>query len=630
MRPRAITRSDGRCEVALIVIVGSNQACRSRISERRVKALFRIARKGSLWYLAAVIALVAGIFLPSPAAKAASNYITASGTSLMLNGQPFQYIGFNTGMEGTCWDGNNWSTAQMDTYFSKLPPNGMTRIFTVQNGGTSIVSQIVTEAAKYNQHLILVLGDDNSNCSDTDGSPGGAGSGKTLAFYQSGWRGNYLSWVNSIVPMFANNPTIAMWEIANEPFHTGATNVALATMESYVSGAAAAVRADDPNHLISVAPADTDDLGGIGNYTSVMSDPNINVLDFHDYAWDYQNGAEVSSNFSQVQSAAQQLGKPFMVDEAGVEAGTGCTPTPGASNAGLTLQGRVTYLITKANDYLSSGASGIAFWDYEQDGSNCSYEMLPPNDPMIAAVQSYGGSVSSEAPAVVTGSASAITSTGATLAGTVNPEGADAHWHFDWGTTTAYGNVAPSSAGDAGSGTSAVNESTAITGLSPSTTYHFRIEATNSTGTTYGTDVTFTTSSGSQSTSGQGITKVATDSSGDDVFFVGPGGAVEQDSYAGGAWHGPVAIGGTATGGIATTDDGSIVYFVGAGGAIDNDEYSDGAWHGPYPIGGTGSGPIATMGDGTHVYFAATNGTVMNDLNSGGNWQGPVAIGGSI
>jgi hypothetical protein len=354
-------------------------------------AVFRIARKKYLGYLVMVIGLIAGVMIPSHMARAQSGFITASGTSLMLNGQPFKYIGFDTGMEGVCWDGNNWTTAEMDTYFSHLPPDGMTRIFTVQNAGTSIVSQIVTEAAKYNQHLIFVLGDDNSYCSDTSGSPSGAGSGKTLAFYQSGWRGNYLSWVNTIVPMFADNPTIAMWEVANEPFHTGATNVPLATMESYVSGTAAAVRADDPNHLISVAPADTGDLGGSSNYTAVMNDPNINVLDFHDYAWDYENGAEISSNFAQVQSAAQQLNKPFMVDEAGVEAGTGCTPTPGASNAGLTFQGRVTYLITKANDYLSSGASGIAFWDYEQDGSNCTYEVIPPSDPMIAAVQNYGG-----------------------------------------------------------------------------------------------------------------------------------------------------------------------------------------------------------------------------------------------
>src|SRR5581483_12397408 len=120
----------------------------------------------------------------------------------------------------------------------------------------------------------------------------------------------------------------------------------------------------------------------------------------------------------------------------------------------------------------------------------------------------------------VTFFASGVTSTTETLNGTVNPEGADANWHFDWGTSTAYGNVAPSSAGDAGSGTSAVSESTAITGLTPSTTYHFRIEATNSAGTSFGSDVTFTTSSGGcQCTAGGGVTKVATDSSGAHVFF---------------------------------------------------------------------------------------------------------------
>jgi hypothetical protein len=99
------------------------------------------------------------------------------------------------------------------------------------------------------------------------------------------------------------------------------------------------------------------------------------------------------------------------------------------------------------------------------------------------------------APAVVTSSASGVTSTSATLNGTVNPEGADASWQFDGGTSAAYGNVAPSPAGDAGSGTSAVSESTTITGLTPSTTYHFRIEATNSAGTSHGNDVTFTTAS---------------------------------------------------------------------------------------------------------------------------------------
>lgn len=107
-------------------------------------------------------------------------------------------------------------------------------------------------------------------------------------------------------------------------------------------------------------------------------------------------------------------------------------------------------------------------------------------------------------PAVVTGSVSDITSTSATLNGTVNPEGADASWQFDGGTSTAYGGSGPTPAGDAGSGTSAVSESLIATGLTPSTTYHVRIEATNSAGTSYGNDVTFTTASSCQYTGAPG------------------------------------------------------------------------------------------------------------------------------
>lgn len=106
-----------------------------------------------------------------------------------------------------------------------------------------------------------------------------------------------------------------------------------------------------------------------------------------------------------------------------------------------------------------------------------------------------GGGGGQQAPAVTTGAATGVSQTGATLNGTVNPEGADASYQFQYGTTTSYGSVAPASPGDAGAGTTAVNESAAISGLTAGTTYHYRLVSTNSGGTTDGSDQTFTTSS---------------------------------------------------------------------------------------------------------------------------------------
>ena len=97
---------------------------------------------------------------------------------------------------------------------------------------------------------------------------------------------------------------------------------------------------------------------------------------------------------------------------------------------------------------------------------------------------------------MVTTPPSGVTSSAATLNGNVNPEGQTTTYHFEYGTTTSYGTTIPSPDGSAGSGTSAVNESSSLTGLTASTTYHYRLDATNGTGTTNGSDQQFTTSAG--------------------------------------------------------------------------------------------------------------------------------------
>jgi hypothetical protein len=78
------------------------------------------------------------------------------------------------------------------------------------------------------------------------------------------------------------------------------------------------------------------------------------------------------------------------------------------------------------------------------------------------------------------------------LNGTVNPRGAPTTYYFQYGTSTAYGAVTATA--NAGSSQLDVSVQAAVSGLTPGTSYHFRLAATNSYGTRYGSDVTFTTS----------------------------------------------------------------------------------------------------------------------------------------
>ena len=113
--------------------------------------------------------------------------------------------------------------------------------------------------------------------------------------------------------------------------------------------------------------------------------------------------------------------------------------------------------------------------------------------PAPGAERHVTASARAGAPTVTTGSASAVTSTSATVNGTVNPNGRPTTYHFDYGTTTAYGSLAPSPDAGVGSDQIAHAVSASLTGLLPGTMYHYRLVARNLRGTTAGADATFTT-----------------------------------------------------------------------------------------------------------------------------------------
>jgi hypothetical protein len=106
----------------------------------------------------------------------------------------------------------------------------------------------------------------------------------------------------------------------------------------------------------------------------------------------------------------------------------------------------------------------------------------------------------SSAPAVVTGAATDVTATSATLNGTVDPNGRTTSWYFEFGTSTSYGSK--TAAKSAGSGTSQANMAAAVSGLTPGRLYHYRLVATSDAGTSSGADRTFSTGSAPTSVTG--------------------------------------------------------------------------------------------------------------------------------
>ncbi|MCF8084017.1 MAG: fibronectin type III domain-containing protein [Deltaproteobacteria bacterium] len=135
-----------------------------------------------------------------------------------------------------------------------------------------------------------------------------------------------------------------------------------------------------------------------------------------------------------------------------------------------------TYKFSKVNDegtIIYYMAKDIGLVKMIEDG--ITYELM-----------SYSGP-----PSVSTGSATSLTLDSATLNGTVNPNGSSTTYYFEYGLTSAYGISTVTES--AGSGTSEISVTAEIDWLDEGTTYHYRLVAINSVGTTIGEDVTFTT-----------------------------------------------------------------------------------------------------------------------------------------
>ena len=114
-----------------------------------------------------------------------------------------------------------------------------------------------------------------------------------------------------------------------------------------------------------------------------------------------------------------------------------------------------------------------------------------------SAGTSYGNELSfttlGQIPTAMTLPACCINATGATLNGTVNANYLSTTVTFEYGITTAYGNIVTSTQSPV-TGNSASSVSASISGLNSETTFHFRVKATNSLGSATGNDVTFATS----------------------------------------------------------------------------------------------------------------------------------------
>jgi hypothetical protein len=148
-----------------------------------------------------------------------------------------------------------------------------------------------------------------------------------------------------------------------------------------------------------------------------------------------------------------------------------CAAAPGDGSAPVAVSASIGALSPDTSYHYRIAATNAGGTSY---GSDATLDTLP------------------EPPSVVTGTVTALAGTSATFNASVNPNGGATECSFEYGPTTGYGSSIPCSTAP-GSGTSPIGVSADATGLSPNTTYHFRIVAESPGGVSHGGDQRFTT-----------------------------------------------------------------------------------------------------------------------------------------
>ena len=300
------------------------------------------------------------------------SFFGRDGTTFVDRGAPYRFVGYDAFALTGCPPAPD--SAEIDAFFASLRPRSMVRTYAFEPIGLEGVERVVAAARAHGHLLTLVLTDHSSSCGEGEDD-------KTAAFYEGGFRAEYLPWVRQVVDRFANEPTVAMWEPVK-----AARDVDAQVLRSFYDAIGGEIHGLDRNHLVEAGTHGPWAYDGDAGYALIGESAGIDVLSFHDY-----NSDEVPPlNLEASMRAAAPLGKPMVLVEMGLYAGLTASSTPGPDGEDcVSWEDREDAARVKLDASFAASVAGVLLWNWSQEGGvGCSYT-ISENDPTFALVRTY-------------------------------------------------------------------------------------------------------------------------------------------------------------------------------------------------------------------------------------------------
>jgi hypothetical protein len=336
----------------------------------------------------------------SAATAAPSGFVTASGTSFMLDGKPFRFAGCNNYDLFTYGDGSNDATpddietkfmnkARIDEMMSNMAADGVKVVRTwgfshetwhgfeqqkgVYNEAQFMLFDYILESAKkHNIKVIIVLENywEAYGGIDTrlkwEGLPGVSHPNRAVFFTNAGCKEQYKNYVEHFVTRinhytnepYKNDPAIFSWELMNEPRYQDVSaeeNVKGTTLRAWVDEMGKFIKDLDPNHMVSTGLEGQSSKYGYGAdagnpFVYIHQSPYIDFTTAHPYpdeAWaglDPDKAAALVAAW--INDSHNIVKKPFVMEEFN------------------THNNKEQYWNAMYGQIEKLNASGDLFWDY--------------------------------------------------------------------------------------------------------------------------------------------------------------------------------------------------------------------------------------------------------------------------
>jgi hypothetical protein len=350
---------------------------------------------------------------PAGAQTPTSGLVTANGTQLEVNGQPWKFAGYNI----PCANSLDLTLSQFSYYLSDIQQNSganVVRVWFFQSeggpGNWASFDSVINALQAQGMRAIVTLTNETSTCDE----PSASTFYKTVGWYQTGYlspEGGYsLSFHDYAVDVaahYANNPTVAFWQLVNEaqdPSYDSSGNLtcpnettATDALRTFSDNMTTAIHAVDPHHLVDLGTLTTGDCGiqNDADYTYVHAG-DLGLCEYHDYG---QPATAMPSALAGIVSDCHSLGKPVFVGESGIPANVGptgtpngtCTPWPSCSPDPITydtLDQRASFFQAKIQAANNDGVAGYVIWfdsPYYTDTTD-GYS-ISDGDPTMAVLQ---------------------------------------------------------------------------------------------------------------------------------------------------------------------------------------------------------------------------------------------------